>query len=46
MADLKKAYAAVDEETALYELEQFAAKWDSKYSKVIFQIMCEAQNTV
>lgn len=25
---------AVDEETALYELEQFAAKWDSKYSKI------------
>jgi transposase, mutator family len=34
MADLKKVYAAVDEETALYELEQFAAKWDSKYSKI------------
>ena len=31
MADLKKVYGAVDEETALYELEQFAAKWDSKY---------------
>ena len=34
MADLKKVYAAVDEETALYELEQFAAKWDSKYPKI------------
>ena len=34
MADLKKVYGAVDEETALYELEQFAAKWDSKYPKI------------
>ena len=34
MADLKKVYAAVDEETALYELEQFATKWDSKYPKI------------
>ena len=34
MADLKKVYAAVDEETALYELEQFAANWDSKYPKI------------
>ena len=34
MADLKKVYAAVDEETALYELEQFADKWDSKYPKI------------
>ena len=34
MADLKKVYAAVDEETALYELEQFAAKWDSKYPEI------------
>ena len=34
MADLKKAYAAVDGETALYELEQFAAKWDSKHPKI------------
>ena len=34
MADLKKVYAAVDEETALCELEQFAAKWDSKYPKI------------
>ena len=34
MADLKKVYGAADEETALYELEQFAAKWDSKYPKI------------
>ena len=34
MADLKKVYAAVDEETALYELERFATKWDSKYPKI------------
>lgn len=34
MADLKRVYSAVDEETALYELENFAAKWDSKYPKI------------
>lgn len=34
MADLKKVYGAVDEETALYELENFAAKWDAKYPKI------------
>lgn len=34
MADLKKVYAAVDEETALYELDNFATKWDSKYPKI------------
>lgn len=34
MADLKGVYEAIDEETALYELEQFAAKWDSKYPKI------------
>lgn len=34
MADLKKVYGAVDEETALYELEQFGEKWDSKYPKI------------
>lgn len=33
-ADLKKVYAAVDEETAVYELDNFAAKWDSKYPKI------------
>ena len=30
----KKVYGAVDEETALYELENFAAKWDTKYPKI------------
>ena len=34
MADLKKVYGAVDEETALYELKVFAEKWDSKYPKI------------
>lgn len=34
MADLKKVYGAVDEETTLYELENFAAKWDAKYLKI------------
>jgi putative transposase len=34
MADLKRVYAAVDEETALYELEVFEEKWDSKYPKI------------
>lgn len=34
MADLKKVYAAIDEETALYELNNFAEKWDSKYPKI------------
>ena len=34
MADLKKVYGAVNEDTALYELEQFSAKWDSKYPKI------------
>ena len=34
MADLKRVYGAVDEETALYELAQFSAKWDSKYPKI------------
>ena len=34
MADLKRVYGAIDEETALYELEQFAKKWDAKYPKI------------
>ena len=34
MADLKRVYAAVDEETALYELDEFSKKWDSKYPKI------------
>lgn len=31
---LKKVYGAVDEGTALYELENFVAKWDTKYPKI------------
>ena len=34
MADLKRVYAAVDEETALYELEAFGEKWNRKYPKI------------
>lgn len=34
MADLKRVYTAVDEETALSALDDFAAKWDSKYPKI------------
>lgn len=34
MADLKRVYAAVDEETALYELEAFGKKWNGKYPKI------------
>ena len=34
MSDLKKVYGAVNEETALYKLESFAAKWDAKYTKI------------
>lgn len=34
MADLKRVYAAVDEETALYELESFGKKWNGKYPKI------------
>lgn len=34
MADLKKVYAAVDEQTALYELDSFDEKWSVKYPKV------------
>lgn len=34
MADLKRVYGAVDEETALYELNEFAKKWDKKYPKI------------
>lgn len=33
ISDLKWVYGAVDEETALYELENFAQKWNSKYQK-------------
>ena len=34
MADSKRVYAAVDEETALYELEAFGEKWNGKYPKI------------
>lgn len=34
MTDLKKVYAAIDEATALYELESFDEKWSSKYPKI------------
>lgn len=34
MVDLKKVYAAVDEQTALFELETFEEKWGKKYPKI------------
>ena len=34
MVDLKKVYTAVDEQTALYELDSFDDKWGSKYPKI------------
>lgn len=34
MADLKKVYAAVDEQTALAELDNFDEKWSCKYPKI------------
>lgn len=34
MADLKKVYAAVDEQTALYQLDAFGEKWGGKYPKI------------
>lgn len=34
MADLKRIYAAIDEQTALYELDIFEEKWTSKYPKI------------
>lgn len=34
MVDLKKVYAAVDEQTALYELDVFEEKWGKKYPKI------------
>ena len=34
MADLKKVYAAIDEQTALSELENFDEKWSNKYPKI------------
>lgn len=34
MADLKRVYAAVDEATALSELDHFDEKWSGKYPKI------------
>ena len=34
MADLKKVYAAIDEQTAISELENFDEKWGNKYPKI------------
>ena len=34
MADLKKVYAAVNEQIALYELDAFDEKWSGKYPKI------------
>lgn len=34
MADLKKVYAAVDEQTAQYQLDVFEEKWGGKYPKI------------
>lgn len=34
MADLKKVYAAVNEQTALFELDTFEEKWGKKYPKI------------
>ena len=34
MADLKRVYAAVDEQTALSKLDSFDEKWSSKYPKI------------
>ena len=34
IADLKMVYAAVDEQTALSELDSFGEKWSSKYPKI------------
>lgn len=34
MEELKRVYTAINEETALYELDRFAEKWDKKYPKI------------
>jgi len=34
MADLKKVYTAVDEQSALHELDDFDEKWSSRYPKI------------
>ena len=33
-ADLKKVYSAVNEEAALFALEEFKEKWDKKYPQI------------
>ncbi len=34
MADLKKVYTAVDEQTASYQLDSFDEKWSKRYPKI------------
>ena len=34
MADLKRVYAAIDEDTALQELDRFDEIWGGKYPKI------------
>lgn len=34
MVDLKKVYTAIDEQTALLELDNFEEKWSNKYPKI------------
>jgi len=34
MADLKQVYAAIDEQTALHELDSFDEQWGKKYPKI------------
>jgi transposase-like protein len=34
MADLKKVYAAIDEQTTLYELDAYDENWGSKYPEI------------
>lgn len=34
MVDLKKVYAAIDEQTALFDLDTFEDKWGKKYPKI------------
>ena len=34
MADLKKVYAVIDEQTSLSEIENFDAMWGNKYTNI------------
>jgi transposase-like protein len=34
MADLKKVYGAIDEQSAMDALEDFDGKWSNKYPKI------------